>query len=53
MISRNELKWIRDGASIDVPNAPTLVKMEVETQPVSGSEEVQPTSESPYVTIKV
>jgi hypothetical protein len=27
--------------------------MEIKTQPIGGSEEVQPVSESPYVTIKV
>jgi hypothetical protein len=36
----NELKQIWDGASIDAPNAPTLVEMEVETQLVGGNEKV-------------
>jgi len=50
------LKQIQDGASIDAPNAPTLAKMEVETQPVGGNEEVlvevQPVGGSPYVVVE-
>jgi hypothetical protein len=51
------LKWIRDGANIDAPNAPALAKMEVETQRASGSEkvsiEVQPASGNGDVAVKV
>ncbi len=36
----NEFKQIRDGASIDVPSAPTFAKMEVETQTIGGNEKV-------------
>ncbi|CAK9226527.1 unnamed protein product [Sphagnum troendelagicum] len=31
MITRNELKRIQDGASMNAPNAPTLAEMEMET----------------------
>jgi hypothetical protein len=51
------LKWIRDGANIDAPNAPALVKMEVETQRANASEkvsiEVQLASGSGDVPVKV
>ncbi len=57
MKTRNELKWIRDGADIDAPNADALAKMEMETQHVGGSEEVsievQPTSGNGDVAVKV
>jgi hypothetical protein len=53
MITQNELKRIWGATSIDAPNAPTYVKMEVEIQPTSRSEKVHPIGGSLGVVIKV
>ncbi|CAM6077403.1 unnamed protein product [Sphagnum tenellum] len=53
MMTRNELKRIQVGASMNAPNAPTLAEMEMKTYVVGGSEEVQSVGGSPNVAVEV
>jgi hypothetical protein len=53
MITRNELKQIRDGVSMNAPNAPTLAEMEMESYLAGGREKVQLVGGSPNAAIEV